>query len=288
MVTPLPGKGVTGMDYRLIALDLDGTSVVGGHMPTPRVRAAVTAAQERGVHVVLATGRPYLSALRWAAAFELQTPLICFQGALVKEQMGERATLMCEPLPLEPLPELIALAGERGWELTLYTEDAIYLARMSNPPSFYDLWFGSPLRRMPSLAEALRAILAQGVAPIKGLFIGRPEDNDGLTAELDVHFAGRLAVVRSHDLFVEVTSPKASKGNALAFLAGRYGVARAETIAAGDSGNDVSMVQWAGMGVAVANATPDVLAAADWIAPPVTEDGVATLIEQFVLGDGHF
>ncbi len=269
------------MSYRLIALDLDGTSVIGGQLPTARVRQAVATAQRRGAIVVLATGRPYLSARRYAAAFGVETPLICFQGALVKEFDGDRATLMCEALPLDPLPELIALADEREWELTLYSEDHIYLSRMSNPPSFYDLWFGSPLQRMPSLWEAYEAVLAQGSAPSKGLFIGPPAETVHLADELRSRFDGRLSVVRSHDLFVEVTSLNASKGNALAFLAGRYRVSQAETIAAGDSGNDLSMVQWAGLGVAVANATADVLAEADWIAPPVEEDGVATILERF-------
>jgi len=69
----------------------------------------------------------------------------------------------------------------------------------------------------------------------------------------------------------------------VAFLADRFDVPQADTIAVGDSGNDVSMIQWAGLGVAMRNATPDVLAAADWIAPAVTEDGVAAVIERFIL-----
>jgi hypothetical protein len=92
--------------------------------------------------------------------------------------------------------------------------------------------------------------------------------------------------VRSHILFVEITSPGVSKGSALAFLAGYFGIPREETIAVGDNGNDVSMIEWAGLGVAMANATPDAIAAADWVAPPVGEDGVATLIDKFILNHG--
>jgi len=84
-----------------------------------------------------------------------------------------------------------------------------------------------------------------------------------------------------------VTSLNASKGNALSVVADWYGVSRAETIAVGDSGNDVSMVAWAGLGIAVANATHDVLAVADWVAPAVTDEGVAAVIERFILNNGR-
>ena len=104
-----------------------------------------------------------------------------------------------------------------------------------------------------------------------------------MTLELAASFAGRLNVVRSHPLFVEIISPRVSKGRGVAHLADLYGVSRAQTIAVGDSGNDLSMVQWAGLGVAMGNASADVKAVADWIAPPVSEDGVAAVIERFVL-----
>ncbi len=273
--------------YRLIALDLDGTTMEGGQMPTPRVLAAIAAAQARGVYVVVATGRGYHSASKYGAILGLTTPLVCFQGALVKERTGEQATLLVEPLPREPLTELVELAETRGLELNLYGEECLYLSHTSQPLSFYELWFGMPIRRVPHLDYALRDFDARGLTPLKGLFISEPEKGDRLYRELAERFAGRMTVLRSHPLFVEVISPRASKGNAVAFLARHYGVDQAETIAVGDSGNDVSMVQWAGLGVAMGNATPDVLAVADFIAPPVEQDGVATVIEQFVLGNGH-
>ena len=273
--------------YRLIALDLDGTSVEGGQLPNARVRRAVTEAEARGVHVVIATGRPYLSAQRYAAAFNLRTPLICFQGALVKESSGAQATLLSEQMPAAPLDEVIALAEAQALELTLYSEERIYFSHTTRPKPFYDLWFGIPGGTVPRLQDALSEIDAHGLTPLKGLFIGEPDDNDVLVTQLARRFDGRLSVARSHELFVEVTSPTVSKGTALAFVAERFGVAREEVIAVGDSGNDVSMVEWAGLGVAMANATPDVHAVADWVAPPVGEDGVVAVIEQFLFSNGR-
>jgi Cof subfamily protein (haloacid dehalogenase superfamily) len=271
------------MPYRLLALDLDGTAIELGQPPTPRVVRAVAAAEARGVRVVVATGRPYVSARKFQAALELDTPLICFQGALVKEATGARDTLLAHPLPEEPLAEVIVLAEQRGWEFNLYSEEFIYLAHMHHPESFYERWFGLSCALVPSLTEALKVMRVRGTPPLKAMFIGDAELIDRLTPEVRERFGGRFDVVRSHTLFSEITAPGVSKGSALAFLARRFGIAQEETIAAGDNGNDVTMIEWAGLGVAMANATPEALAAADWIAPSVAEDGVADLIERFIL-----
>jgi hypothetical protein len=273
------------MSYRLLALDLDGTTVEGGQLPTPRVKAAIAAAVAAGTHVVVATGRPYVSARRYADALGLCTPVICFQGALVKECGGEARTLHAEAVPEDPFAQIVALAQAQRLELNIYTEDRIFHGPTLYSSEFYDLWFGGALQRVTSLGDAFDRLRGQRVPVLKGLFISEEDESKQLEAALQAQAGARLTVMRSHPLFVEVTSPHASKGNALAFLADWYGVAQAETIAVGDSGNDVSMVAWAGLGVGVANATPDVLAVADWIAPPVTEDAVAVVIERFILND---
>lgn len=271
------------MTIRLLAIDYDGTAASDGALPGPRVCAAVAAAQAAGVRVVLATGRPYASAIRYAAALALTDPVICFQGAMVKEVSGDRAVLFAEPLPGEPFREVLAFAEQRRLDLTLYSEEALYHVFMHYPRAFYDQWFGLAMQQVDSFAEACQRMAARGQHALKGLFIGEPADNDRLIAELRTRFADRLSVVRSHMFFVEVLSLTATKGHALAFVADRFGIAQAETVAVGDSGNDISMIQWAGLGVAMGNATPDVQAVANWIAPRVEEDGLVEVIERFVL-----
>jgi len=271
------------MPYRLLALDLDGTTVDDGQLPTPRVRRAIAAATAAGVQVIVATGRPYVSARRYGAALDLCTPLICFQGALVKECGGEARTLFAEAVPEAPFAEVVALAQARGLELNIYTEETIYHGPTAYSQEFYDRWFGLATQPVADLAATFARLRAEARPVLKGLFISEESASNQLTGELQARVGGRLTVMRSHPLFVEVTSPNVSKGNALAFLADWYGIPQAETIAVGDSGNDLSMVEWAGLGVAVANATPEVRAAANWIAPPVTEEGVVTVIERFIL-----
>lgn len=273
--------------YRLIAFDYDGTAAIDGQLPTRRVCDAVAAARARGVIAVLATGRPYDSAARYAAALDLDAPVICFQGAMVRELTRERRVLYVEPAPADAMCEVMALAGQRGLELNVYGEDTMHVIDRGRPAEFYERWFGMPIRFARSYAEICDLFAASGKSPLKGLFIGPSETNDALRDELRGRFDGRLDVVRSHDLFVEVHSLDASKGHGLRFLAEHYGIAQTETIAVGDSGNDASMIEWAGLGVAVANALPEVFALADEIAPPVTEDGLAHVIERHILSNGR-
>jgi hydroxymethylpyrimidine pyrophosphatase-like HAD family hydrolase len=182
---------------------------------------------------------------------------------------------------------VVALAQAQQLELNIYTQDRIYRGPTAYSPEFYDLWFGGETRPVDSLVAAFDGLRGRADPVLKGLFISEETDGDRLTHDLQARVGDRMTVMRSHPLFVEVTSPNVSKGNALSVVADWYGVSRAETIAVGDSGNDVSMVAWAGLGVAVANATPDVLAVADWVAPAVTDEGVAAVIERFILSNGR-
>lgn len=269
--------------YKLLAFDYDGTAAVDGQLPTERVRQAIAAARARGAILVLATGRPYDSAAHYARTLGLDAPVICFQGAMVREISGEKRSLFVEPAPAEAMQEVLTLADERGLELNLYGENYMYAVPRGRPASFYEMWFGMEIQFVDSYPEMWNVFAAQGMPPLKGLFIGDPATNAAFRDELDRRFAGRLSAVRSHDMFVEVHSPEASKGHGLRFLAQHYGVSQSDTIAVGDSGNDCSMIEWAGLGVAMANASPEVLAVADAVAPSVVEDGLVDVIERYIL-----
>jgi Cof subfamily protein (haloacid dehalogenase superfamily) len=275
------------LSYRLLCFDYDGTAAEGGHFPSQRVRETVTAARRVGARVLLATGRSFGAAYRYAEALGLCDAVIASQGAIVKEMASPHATLVREVLPLEPLAEFLALAEARDLDVSLYGEEEYYITAQRRSPEFHRRWFGPPCHQVASYADALHALHMKGQAPIKALMIVEPGEGAPLAAELHAIFRGRLTVLRSHELFTEVTSPHASKGNALAFLAERYGIPQAETIAVGDSDNDISMIRWAGLGVAMGNAAPEVIAAADCVAPSVTQDGLAAVIEEFVLRNGR-
>ena len=110
-----------------------------------------------------------------------------------------------------------------------------------------------------------------------------PDEAEGVLTELRQQFAGQMELTRSHAKIVEGNPLGVSKGDALRRLAEHFGIPQAEVMAIGDQENDMPMIAWAGFSVAMGNGSPAVKSAADWIAPPVTEDGAAVAIERFIL-----
>ena len=267
------------MDIKLIACDLDGTLLGEDLALSPRLREAVRRAQARGIQTTLATGRAYPAAIRFGRELGVTAPLICYQGAQVRAPDG--ATLHETTLPRRYLPEVIDLCREGGWELGVYAGDEIYQTTQLYGDGYYERWFNFPLRRVDDLLAALPA------DPVKYIAIGPDQATaDRIERELCALAAGRYQVTRSHAWFVEGLGRGVSKGDALARVAARLGIARQEVMAVGDSGNDRAMVAWAGLGVAMGNASPDVVAVADVVAPSLAEEGAAWAIERYALNGG--
>jgi hydroxymethylpyrimidine pyrophosphatase-like HAD family hydrolase len=118
--------------------------------------------------------------------------------------------------------------------------------------------------------------------PTKLVAIDDPDALDGLEARMKARFDGRLYISKSLPFFLEFASPAVTKGSGLGFLAEHLGFTREQTVAFGDGENDVELLEWAGFGVAVANAHPRVLAVADWVCPSAAEEGVAQVVEALL------
>ncbi|MFW6115429.1 MAG: Cof-type HAD-IIB family hydrolase [Chloroflexota bacterium] len=261
----------------LVALDVDGTLIDEGMTIPARVREAVIRVQEQGVTATLATGRMLEAALPFARELQISAPLICYQGALIQGPDAEEPLHWATMAP-EIVREALAWGGERGWHAVLYAKNALFVSEKRYPESFYRDLLGENLHWVDDLASVL-----DHRDPVKFLFIAAPREADEIEAAMRQRFAERMEIVRSHGSFVEGNPPGASKGDALQRLANHLGVARDRVMAVGDQGNDVSMLEWAGIGVAMGNASPEAKAAADWIAPPFSEHGAAVALERFIL-----
>ncbi|MCC7354950.1 MAG: HAD family phosphatase, partial [Anaerolineae bacterium] len=220
------------LPYRLLALDADGTILTADQRVHPAVRAAIRAAQERGVIVALATGRGFPGARAIARDVGLTAPVICYQGAVVQDPISEEV-LLSETYPRAFIYELLDWTEPRRLDVTVYVAGFMYLSEFRHPPDFYDRWFGLPMRLVPDLRTGLPGDVT------KFLLIAESETCDRILPKLKALFAGRLEVFRSHDLFVEGTALGVSKGSALAYLAARYGIPQEQVIAVGDAGNDL-------------------------------------------------
>lgn len=269
------------MRRRLLAMDLDGTLVGPDLIVSPRNRAALRAAREKGVFVTLATGRMLRGTLPFARELSLTTPIICYQGAMVADPVtGE--VLLHRTVPMVLAREVLDLAEARGWHIHYYVDDVMYVDEMTPQVTLYT---SIVTDAMPRAVGNLRGFLDQvpyGREPTKLLVIGDETATTATLAELRERFSGRLYITRSLPTFAEVTNSECSKGAALAWLADRLGVAQADTMAIGDALNDLEMVGWAGMGVAMGNAVPE-LAAARYHTSAVEQDGVAEAIERYLL-----
>jgi len=264
----------------LLALDLDGTLIDEEMVIPDPARRAVAQAKERGVTVTLATGRMLEATLPFAHDLHIEAPLICYQGGFIQARDAEgplyRATM--DPQVVRDVLAWRAGGTRRHWHMALYADDAIFLAERRHPESFYRDLLGQNLHWVDELISVL-----DHHEPVKFLFIADPREADRIEAALRERFEGHMEIVRSHASFVEGNPLGVSKGDALRRLADHLGIPQERVMAVGDQGNDVPMIRWAGIGVAMGDASPAAKAVADWIAPPFSEHGAAAAIERFIL-----
>lgn len=265
------------LPYRLLALDLDGTIVDGSLQISPRVRRALRAAMDSGVHVTLASGRPFDGTRLFADELGIREPLICHQGALVRDA-GSGEVYLRRALARHLGHEFVDIVRQHGWDLVVTLDDEQYVERLT--PALRVLLDLSPT---PSKAQLVADLKALPQDPLRLLIVVDAAEAGAVANLLRERFAGRLLIVRSFAQFVEATDLAASKGQALAFLAQKLGVSQAQTVAIGDHDNDADMVAWAGLGIAMGNASAAVKAAANHVTATIAEDGAALAIEQFIL-----
>jgi Cof subfamily protein (haloacid dehalogenase superfamily) len=240
----------------------------------PRTRTALRAAEQAGIHVIVATGRMVQSARRVLAPVGLDEPMVCYQGAVVADADG--GFLLHAPIELELAREAIAAVEEAGFPPNVYVGDELYVARVTPASERYANFQEIAIHPVGDLDRFLAE------PPTKLVCIGDPDELDALGERLRARFAGRMWVSKSLPYFLELAAEGVSKGSGLAFLAERLGFSAAETVAFGDGENDVELLEWAGYGVAVGNAHERVKAVADWVCPPVDQEGVASVIEALL------
>jgi 5-amino-6-(5-phospho-D-ribitylamino)uracil phosphatase len=257
----------------LVALDLDGTLLAPDETISVRNRTAIKELLLAGIRVVLVTGRGVDTPIRISKELGLNLPVICCHGALTKD-FGANKTLESIPVPLQYAKPMVQFAEREGLAVALYLDETFY--RLQGSEVFMEDMRGPGWREAPSLHE----LLSQ--APIFIRFLGE-ESVKRMQREF-----GDLPLSFRYETwfdFVEcaVLNREASKKNALARLCADFGVPSERVLAIGDSRNDVPMLRWAGIGVAMGNALPEVRQAVRYVTAPNDQDGVARAIERFVL-----
>jgi hypothetical protein len=217
----------------------------------------------------------FQSVRRYALEAGLDDPVVCYQGAVVAEPVSGR-WLRHEPIPLQLAREAIAALNEEGFGLNCYVGDELYVAEITPEARRYADFQELELHPVGDLLAWLDE------PPTKLVVIDDPEVLDDLKQRMLARFDGRLYISKSLPYFLEFASPQVTKASGLEFAAEHLGFARERTVAFGDGENDIELVEWAGYGVAVTNAHERVKDAADFICPPVDEEGVAQVLEAYL------
>lgn len=283
---------VAGLRYRLIALDLDGTLLSSRKEITPRTRAALRLARERGIITVVATGRTPRSARLWSRQIG-GGPAICCNGAGVLDESGE--LMISTAIPKAPLLRVLELGATQRILTECYTKDQILLDRPWEQVVRYLEWvrptmgsigaWGSLIQlwqvnRMQPVRNLRRWAEQPSARPIlKVMLLGETQRLQGLAQQLHRELPG-LSITSSAPDNLEIMAAGVSKGVGLEMLGARLRIPREAMIAFGDSTNDLEMLRYAGLGVAMGNATPPVKAVAARTTATCDEDGVAQMIEE--------
>ncbi len=263
--------------YKLLALDLDGTLLNSSLRLSDANAEAVRAAMERGVQVVLATARFYGIAQRTASRLDVQTPLICSNGALVKRPTDGQELLHLQ-LDQDLAREVTTLGDDWGWEMFTTIGDTTYMQMRP----------GIIPERLPGglkTAERQSEHLGEG-PPTCVLVFGEDAVNEISSRFLQAYDGrARFSINRPANSphYVILTHPQAEKARALEIVLDELGVPAEQTVAMGDSESDVGMFGLAGLGIAMRNSPDEVKKAALHVAPSNDEDGVAWAIRKFLL-----
>ncbi|TFE30787.1 Cof-type HAD-IIB family hydrolase [Cohnella luojiensis] len=262
------------MNFRLIALDVDGTLLNDHHEVTPRVRQAVRAAAEQGAEIVLCTGRGSTSALPVLEELGLKGTMITHNGASVVDS-ETREVLHDTSITTEQAIRYVNFCRERGIHFDMNTAFDLYVEDLQeDAEAMYRNLRALPIMRDKNEAFPERMVKLSIYAPKLVL--------DDMEAEW-VEWPHELQTIRSGDNFIDVQHFHASKGKALEQLAIRRGIPREQILAMGNYYNDTGMIVYAGWGVAMENSPAEVKAVANEVTLSNNEDGVALVIEQRVL-----
>jgi len=264
------------MKYKLVAIDMDGTLL------TPELRISretidtVRKVIDMGVIVTLSTGRMYPAALPFALELQLDVPLITCNGALIKCVRTGREYHK-KALSREHCTEILEYCISSDLELSLYKDDEIYTS------GSYNLHIHEEIDKAePIVVDDIRSAVDDSV--IKIMMSSKNKSALEYHSETVYQsYKDKLNIYFSLPWFTEVVHKEANKRHALEYLSGHFGIKQEEVIAIGDNFNDMDMMQYAGLGVAMGNAPEYLKESADYVTRSNDEDGVRHVLEKFIL-----
>lgn len=268
-------------EYNMIVLDLDGTLTNSKKEITPKTKEILIKAQQAGKIVVLASGRPTPGIVKLADELELQTYggyILAFNGGRIINAKTEEV-IYNATIPVELVPAIYQAACEHEVGILTYNGQEIIL--------------GNGVDEYNRLEARINQIPAREVDDFVGfvdypvnkfLLTGEPEKILETQTVMREKFGGELNIFRSEPFFLEMMPQSIDKAYSLGRLLEHLHMDRTQMICCGDGFNDKSMIEFAGLGVAMENAQPEVREVADYVTRSNDEDGIVPVVEKFMLG----
>lgn len=268
------------MNHKILVLDIDGTLTNSDKVISPETKKGLMMMQEQGHIIILASGRPSPGMMKYAKELELEKYggyLLSFNGArIINCRTGD--IIYQQTIPRFILPKIYHFAKENGCGLITYCGD--YVVSGTGIDEYIELEArinGMPVREVDDFLHFIDFDVN------KCLMTASPEKAEKLTAILQEKFEGILSIYRSEPFFIEIMPKNIDKAFSLNRMLETIGLKKEDVICCGDGYNDVTMVKYAGIGVAMANAREEVKAVADYITKSNDEDGLVEVIDKFIL-----
>ncbi|MBW4447917.1 MAG: Cof-type HAD-IIB family hydrolase [Spirirestis rafaelensis WJT71-NPBG6] len=276
-------QAIASTNIKLLVLDIDGTIAGESNNLSQKVLQAIAAVKAKGIQVAIATGRMYRSALRFHQEINSTLPLLAYQGAWIQDPTTQKIHrhLAVSREMAEKLLDYFEQPNLRSLlSVHFYINDELYVRELTRETEVYAERSGI----VPIVVGDLRSSLSNEPTKILALCDDIDIIKDLLGNLRRQYTPAELYLTTSVATFFEATNPLVNKGTAVRYIAEEMlGLQRSNVMTIGDNFNDLEMLEYAGIGVAMGNAPEEVQAIATWVAPSVEKDGAATAIEKFLL-----
>jgi Cof subfamily protein (haloacid dehalogenase superfamily) len=264
------------MQYKLIAVDIDGTLLNSEGIITEKTREAIQRAVAKGAIFSICTGRPIQGVEGFNSLLNLDSPFITYNGAMIV--MGKSKEILFEQsLSPEVARNIIRIGKELETTMIIWSNNKLYVYEINDKTNYYN----RVLKVDPIVIEDEEEILQNGVTKI--LWYDDPKNLEAYQVRLKEELKDSCNFHTSQPIYLEFVDKNISKATAMEKIGEHFGIKREEMIAIGDGFNDLAMIEYAGLGVAMGNAPQAIKDRANYVTLSNDEDGIAHVLDKFVM-----